>query len=60
MVENMQSKYKAEGCDKHARGGGHCIAHGGGRRCPTEGCDKRAQGGRCKAHGGGRKHAQSL
>ena len=50
MVENMPSKCKAEGCDKHARGGGHCIAHGGGRRCQIEGCDKHAmKGGHCGA-----------
>ena len=32
------------------------MAHGGGRRCQTEGCDKHAvKGGRCVAHGGGRR-----
>ena len=28
----MPCKCKTEGCDKHAMKGGHCIAHGGGRR----------------------------
>ena len=41
------------GQDKQAKGGGHCIAHGGGYRCQTEGCDKHAmKGGHCIAHGG--------
>ncbi|KAI4971418.1 hypothetical protein ZWY2020_002332 [Hordeum vulgare] len=34
-----------------------CIAHGGGRRCRKEGCNKGAEGKTifCKAHGGGRR-----
>ena len=36
------------------------MAHGGGYRCQTEGCDKQYQGGgRCIAHGGGRRHKAS-
>ena len=36
--------------DKGAERGGHCIAHGGGRRCQTEGCVKSAmKGGLCVA-----------
>ncbi|CAI5715688.1 unnamed protein product [Peronospora farinosa] len=37
------------------QGGGHCIAHGGGRRCSIGGCQKSAQSkGLCKLHGGAR------
>ncbi|CCI45115.1 unnamed protein product [Albugo candida] len=40
----------------HAKTGGFCIAHGGGKRCSVEGCKSSAQRiGLCKAHGGGRK-----
>lgn len=35
-------------------GGGHCIAHCGGRGCQTEGFTKGAEsGGHCSAYGGG-------
>ncbi|PIA49210.1 hypothetical protein AQUCO_01300211v1 [Aquilegia coerulea] len=47
-----------DGCGKGARGSsGHCIAHGGGRRCQKVGCHKGAEGrtAYCKAHGGGRR-----
>ena len=55
--DTMPSRCKIQGCDKHAKAGGHCIAHGGGRRCQTEGCDKHASKkvGHCIAHGGGRR-----
>jgi hypothetical protein len=33
-----------EGCTKLARTGGHCAAHGGGKRCQHEGCSKSAIG----------------
>ena len=34
LVEEMPSKCKIEGCNKQTQGaGGHCKAHGGGRRC---------------------------
>ena len=43
-----------EGCDKAAKRGGKCLAHG--PRCQVEGCDKGARsGGCCIAHGGGRR-----
>ena len=36
------------------------MAHGGGKRCQTEGCTKSAIADtcRCKAHGGGRRYQQ--
>ena len=56
VVENIPSKCKTEGCDKQDQGGGHCVAHGGGRRYQTEGCDKLAyRVGLCVAHGGSRR-----
>ncbi|KAF4696654.1 hypothetical protein FOZ60_016664 [Perkinsus olseni] len=40
-------------CTRHARSGGLCISHGGGRRCSVEGCDKTARRqGLCQRHGG--------
>ena len=49
-----------QGMQTHApglsAGGGLCVAHGGGRRCTVEGCDKLDKGGgTCRAHGGARR-----
>ena len=47
-----------DGCTKQARTGGHCKAHGGGRRCQHLGCPKAAASGgtpHCIAHGGGKR-----
>ena len=47
---------REQGCDKWARAGGLCVAHGGVARqkpCSVEGCDKQPQGGHegmCKRH----------
>ena len=48
---------QAPGCVKKDQGGGRCIAHGGGKRCQTEGCSKSAQGDTsyCIVHGGGKR-----
>ncbi|CAK9054089.1 Probable WRKY transcription factor 19 (WRKY DNA-binding protein 19), partial [Durusdinium trenchii] len=45
-----------EGCEKEAKQGGHCVSHGGGRRCEFEDCMKSAAGKSllCIAHGGDR------
>ena len=45
---------REEGCDKWARAGGLCKAHGGGKPCSVEGCDTLAASrGLCGKHGGG-------
>ena len=44
-----------DGCERQAKKGGLCIAHGGtGKKCKhSDGCDKQAhRGGLCIAHGG--------
>ena len=35
----------------------YCAAHGGGKRCRSDGCNKSAVGGSdlCTAHGGGKR-----
>ncbi|KAL3662097.1 hypothetical protein V7S43_012901 [Phytophthora oleae] len=44
------------GCNKRAKAGGFCIAHGGGLRCSEEGCTKHAVSlGLCISHGGGKR-----
>ncbi|KAF0694826.1 Aste57867_14350 [Aphanomyces stellatus] len=44
------------GCEKRAKAGGVCIAHGGGIRCSKEGCTKHAVSlGFCISHGGGKR-----
>ncbi|KAH9138807.1 hypothetical protein AeRB84_016881 [Aphanomyces euteiches] len=44
------------GCEKRAKAGGVCIAHGGGIRCSKEGCSKHAVSlGFCISHGGGKR-----
>ncbi|GBG28730.1 Hypothetical Protein FCC1311_049512 [Hondaea fermentalgiana] len=46
----VESSSKA-GCEKLARVGGNCSAHGGGRSCGYSGCEKRARTrGMCSAH----------
>ncbi|GAQ90386.1 hypothetical virus protein [Klebsormidium nitens] len=44
-------------CTKVARSKNHCVEHGGGRRCLTEGCTKSAAGktDHCVEHGGGHR-----
>ncbi|KAG7397621.1 hypothetical protein PHYBOEH_000442 [Phytophthora boehmeriae] len=43
-------------CNKRAKAGGFCIAHGGGLRCSEEGCQKHAVSlGLCISHGGGKR-----
>ncbi|KAL4102476.1 hypothetical protein PRIC1_006221 [Phytophthora ramorum] len=43
-------------CNKRAKAGGFCIAHGGGLRCSEEGCAKHAVSlGLCISHGGGKR-----
>jgi len=43
-------------CNKRAKAGGFCIAHGGGLRCSEEGCTKHAVSlGLCISHGGGKR-----
>ncbi|KDO20951.1 hypothetical protein SPRG_14042 [Saprolegnia parasitica CBS 223.65] len=52
--KGIRSRGLCKGHDSD-QGGGHCIAHGGGRRCSEPGCTRSAQArGRCKCHGGGR------
>nr|CCA21053.1 conserved hypothetical protein [Albugo laibachii Nc14] len=47
---------RADGCQKSAKSGGFCIAHGGGKRCSYPECPKSAkQGGFCISHGGGKR-----
>lgn len=47
---------RADGCQKSAKSGGFCIAHGGGKRCSYPECPKSAkQGGLCISHGGGKR-----
>ncbi|ETV94379.1 hypothetical protein H310_12017 [Aphanomyces invadans] len=44
------------GCEKRAKAGGVCIAHGGGIRCSKDGCSKHAVSlGYCISHGGGKR-----
>ena len=53
-MQRVPGKCKTEGCPKLDMGGGHCMAHGGGRSCQAEGYRKLAVGrGYCIAHGGG-------
>ncbi|KAG6615301.1 WRKY transcription factor 19 [Phytophthora cinnamomi] len=43
-------------CNKRAKAGGFCIAHGGGLRCSEAGCTKHAVSlGLCISHGGGKR-----
>ncbi|KAF1792814.1 hypothetical protein GQ600_5071 [Phytophthora cactorum] len=43
-------------CNKRAKAGGFCIAHGGGLRCSEAGCIKHAVSlGLCISHGGGKR-----
>lgn len=44
-------------CNRIARSGSkHCIRHGGGRRCQTDGCKRSADAtNHCVRHGGGRR-----
>ena len=52
----MPGKCKTEGCPKLDMGGGHCMAHGGGRACQAEGCRRLDVGrGYCRTHGGLRR-----
>lgn len=55
--KKVYKKCSVEECDKDAKKGGLCIAHGGGKRCQGDGCEKTAQGTTdfCKAHGGGKR-----
>jgi len=42
-------------CQKGATGGSFCVAHGGGKRCSHEDCDKPGHfKGLCALHGGGK------
>lgn len=45
------------GCNKRRRVGGRCVAHGGGKRCEVDGCERaiQAPGNRCIMHGGGHR-----
>jgi hypothetical protein len=55
LGSDRTERRKGSGSEEHT---GHCVAHGGGRRCQTEGCTKSAVGGgrpHCIAYGGGRR-----
>ena len=44
---------REQGCDKWAKAGGLCTAHGGGKPCSMEGCGMLAVSrGLCRKHGG--------
>jgi hypothetical protein len=57
QAASATSKSSISGCQTAEGKAQMCIAHGGGRRCKTEGCTHSARGssGLCIRHGGGKR-----